>query len=388
MEQFNWKRGESTSIGDASSLAIRVACEASAAVAPKSAHTRKRYLSALLLASTCLVSAAALGESGNQLPLPTPLVEAPCVINKVERDRANAAGAAARALADRKAAELVDPENGADRANTRLKDGHAVTWEGGSSHHRLSLDLSTVTIRNETKSFDFVEVYTGQLKTKVPRLESCMWKMDLPFGGKIETKGTCLRDSWLITDVPMLRNKHVEFSLPSKVEIGHQTQEFSYDLPTVTERDNRRDFEHAKADVERIKRELDAGKAAIAETQTALLYEDIKEALDGIEKDTLATFDRNVASQKAMFAQKRSELIATRDQARAAYAAAKDPHGADAAFAQAFALLDKAEAEAKASSARERQQITEKIAEMRKDYLTDHKDASCPANPAKTEKQS
>ena len=218
MEQFNWKRGESTSIGDASSMAIRVACEASAAVAPKSAHTRKRYLSALLLASTCLVSAAALGESGNQLPLqlplPTPLVEAPCVINKVERDRANAAGAAARALADRKAAELVDPENRADRANNRLKDGNAVTWEGGSSHHRLSLDLSTVTIRNETKSFDFVEVYTGQLKTKVPRLESCMWKMDLPFGGKIETKGTCLRDSWLITDVPMLRNADSGASRP------------------------------------------------------------------------------------------------------------------------------------------------------------------------------
>jgi hypothetical protein len=39
--------------------------------------------------------------------------------------------------------------------------------------------------------------------------------------------------------------------VPSKIEIGHKTQEFSYDLPTVTQRDNRTDFEHAKADVER-----------------------------------------------------------------------------------------------------------------------------------------
>jgi hypothetical protein len=303
------------------------------------------------------------------------LIEAPCVVDKIEGDRAKAAADEAHALADRKAAELVDPENRADRANNRLKDGHLVTWEGGSSHHRLSLDLPTITVRNETKSFDFVEVYTGQLKTKVPRLETCWWTV-----GPIKTKGTCVRDGWLVTDVPMFRNKRVEFLLPSKIEIGHKTQEFSYDLPTVTERDNRTDFEHAKADVERIKRELDAGKAAIANKQAALLDEDIKKALDGIEKDTLAAFDQNLASQTAMFAQKRADLIATRDQARAAYSSAKDPHGADAAVAQAFALLDNAEADAKATSDQERQQITAKIAEMRKDYLTDHKEPSCTTN--------
>jgi hypothetical protein len=330
-------------------------------------------VAAILLSSTCLVSAVAFGETGGQSP-PSPLVEAPCVIDKIEGERAEAAANEARALADRKAAELVDPENRADRANNRLKGGQAVTVEGGSSHHRLSLDLPTIAVRNETKSFDFVEVYTGQLKTKVPRLETCWWTV-----GPIKTKGTCVRDGWVVTDVPMVRNKHVEFSLPSKVEIGHKTQEFSYDLPTVTQRDNRTDFEHAKADVERIKRELDAGKAAIADKQAALLDEDIKKALDGIEKDTLAAFDQNVASQTAMFAQKRAELIATRDQARAAYASAKDPNGADGPFVQAFALLDQAEKDAKSSAELERQQIGAKIAEMRKDYLTDHKGASCTA---------
>jgi hypothetical protein len=296
----------------------------------------------------------------------------------VQSDRAQAAANEAHALADSKAAELVDPENRADRANNRLKDGQAVTWEGGSSHHRLSLDLPTITVRNEIKSFDFVEVYTGQLKTKVPRLETCWWTI-----GPIKTKGVCVRDGWLVTDIPMFRNKRVEFSLPSAIEVGLKTQEFSYDLPTVTERDNRRDFEHAKADVERIGRELDAGKAAIAVKQAALLDEDIKKDLDDIEKDTLAAFDQNVASETAVFAQKRAELIATRDQARAAYSSAKDPHDADAAFAQAFALLDKAEADAKASSDLERQQITAKIAEMRKDYLTDHKLPSCTAEAEK-----
>jgi hypothetical protein len=338
---------------------------------------RKLNFPALLLGSTCLISAAALGD---QLPLPEPLIEAPCVISKVEGERAKAAADEAHALADRKTAELVDPENRADRANKRLKGGQNVTWEGGSSHHRLSLDLPTFTVRNETKSFDFVEAYTGQLKTKVPRLETCWWKV-----GPLKTKGTCVRDGWLVTDVPMFRNKHVEFSLPSAIEIRHKTQEFSYDLPTVTLRDNRTDFEHAKADVERIKRELDAGKAAVAEKQTALLDQDIKKAFDGIEKDTLAAFDQNVASQIGAFAQKRAELIAARDQARAAYSSAKDPHGADAAFAQAFALLDRAEADAKARSDLERQQIAAEIAEMRKNYLTDHKEPSCAA---KAENQS
>lgn len=347
----------------------------------------KLKFSALLLASTYLFSAGAHGETA--VPLPTALVEAPCVIDKVESDRATAAAAEARALADRKAAELVDPENRADRANNRLKDGHNVTVEGGSSHHRLSLDLLTITVRNQIKSFDFVEVYTGQLKTKVPRWESCWWSTKLPFGGEIKTKGTCMRDSWLVTDVPMLRNKHVEFSLPSSIEIGHSTQEFSYDLPTVTERGNRTDFEHAKADVERIKRELDTGKFAIANKQGSLLDEDIKKAIDGIEKDTLAAFDQNVASQTAMFAQKRADLVAARDQARAAYSSAKDPHGADAAFEQAFTLLDKAEADAKASSDLERQQIAAKIGGMRKDYLTDHKLPSCTAmNKKKAEDRS
>jgi hypothetical protein len=343
---------------------------------------RKLNSSALLLASTCLVSVAAHGESGDQLPLPAPLIEAPCIIDKVEGDRAKAAAAEALALADRKAAELVDPENRADRANNRLKDGQNVTWEGGSSHPRLSLDLPTVTVRNETKSFDFVEVYTGQLKTKVPRLETCWWTVHAGFID-IKTKGSCVRDGWLVTDVPMFRNKHVEFSLPSSVEIGHKTQEFSYDLPSGTQRDNRTDFEHAKADVERIKRELDAGKAAIASKQDALLNEDIKKVIDGIEKDTLAVFDQNVASQMAIFSQKREELVAAREQARAAYSSAKDPHGADAAFAQAFALLDKAEADAKAGSDLDRQQITAKIADMRKDYLTDHKQPSCAAEAEK-----
>jgi hypothetical protein len=177
---------------------------------------------------------------------------------------------------------------------------------------------------NETKSFDFIELYTGQAKTKVVRLETCWWSASTPFG-TIKTKGTCPRESWLVTDVPMVRNKHVEFSLPSKIEIGRTTQEFSYDLPTVTQRDNRKDFEHSKADVERIKRELDVGKVAIAAQQVALLDEDTKKALDRIEKDTLTTFNQNTASQTAMFAQKRAELVATRDQARAAYSSAKTP---------------------------------------------------------------
>jgi hypothetical protein len=330
----------------------------------------------LLLASTSFLSGAAHAESGDQFSAPASLIEAPCVIDKVEGDRAKTAADEARALADRKAAELVDPENRADRANNRLKEGKSVTWEGGSSHHRVSLDLLTVTVRNTTKSFDFVEAYTGQLKTKVIRMEVCWWTAGW-LG--IKTKGACPRESWLVTDVPMFRNKHVEFSLPSKIEIGHKTQEFSYDSPTVTQRDNRTDFEHAKAEVERVKRELDAGKAAIADKHASLLDEDIKKALDGIEKDTLAAFDENVASQTAMFAQKRAELNASRDQARAAYASAKDPHGADAAFAQAFALLDQAEADANKSADLERQQIGAKIAEMRKDYLTDHKVPSCTA---------
>ncbi len=109
----------------------------------------KLNFSALLLASTCLASVAAHGEPGDQVSLPEALVEAPCVIDKVASDRAKSAADEARALADRKAAELVDPENRADRANNRLKDGQNVTVEGGSSHHRLSLDLPTVTVRNE-----------------------------------------------------------------------------------------------------------------------------------------------------------------------------------------------------------------------------------------------
>jgi hypothetical protein len=341
----------------------------------------RTYLSAAVVL-TVLGGSAVRAAADGSLELPAPLRDAPCIIDKVEGDRAKAAAAEAHALANRKAAELVDPENRADRANNRLKDGQNVTVEGGSSHHRLSLDLPTIVVRNETKSFDFVEVYTGQLKTKVIRMETCWWTAGW-LG--IKTKGTCPRESWLVTDVPMVRNKHIEFSLPSKIEVGHKTQEFSYDLPTVTQRDNRTDFEHAKADVERIKRELDAGKAAIADKQAASLDEDIRKALDGIEKDTLAAFDQNAAAQTAAWAQKRAELIATRDQARAAYASAQDPHGADAVFAQAFALLDKAEADANVSSDLERQQIAAKIAEMRKDYLTDHKEPSCivkPENPS------
>ena len=336
---------------------------------------RKLSSLTLLLASTCLVSAATYAETGNQLPLPASIIQAPCVVEKVEGDRAKAAADEAHALAERKAAELVDPENRADRANNRLKDGQNVTVEGGSSHHRLSLDLPTTTVRYDTKSFDFVEVYTGQLKTKVIRMETCWWTAGW-LG--LKTKGTCPRESWLVTDVPMIRNKHVEFSLPSKIEIGHKTQEFSYDLPTVTERDNRADFDHAKADVERIKRELEAGKVAIADKQAVLLDDQIKTTLDGVEKDTLAAFDQNVAVQMATFAQQRKDLTATRDQARAAYASAKDPHGADAAFAQTFALFDKMEADAKANFDLQREQITAKIAEMRKDYLTDHQEPSCP----------
>ena len=177
----------------------------------------------------------------------------------------------------------------------------------------------------------------------------------------------------------MLRNKHVEFSLPSKIEIGHNTQEFSYDLPSVTERDNHADFEHSKADVDRIKRELDVGGNAIANKYVALLNDDVRKILDGIEKDSSAAFENAVASQTVMFAEKRKKLTTARDQARAVYAAAKDPHGADAAFAQAFALLDKAEANAKVRSEQERQQIASKIADLRKDYLVDHKEPSCSA---------
>lgn len=331
-------------------------------------------LSILLLATTSVMCVAAHGELDGQLRLPTRLIDAPCLIAKAADDHANRARDEALALADRKEAELVDPENRATRADNRLREGKNVTWEGGSSHHRLSLDLPTVTVRNEIKSFDFVEVYTGQAKTKVPQLETCWWKV-----GFIKTKGTCVRDGWLITDVPMLRNKHVEFSLPSKIEIGHKTQEFSYDLPTVTQRDNRTDFEHAKADVERIKRELEADKNTIANKHAALLKNDIGKALDGVEKDLFAAFEQTVASQAVIFAEKRTALTAARDQGRAAYSAAKDPHGADAAFAQAFELLDKAEADAKASSDQERQQIAAKVAELRKDYLVDNKEPSCPA---------
>ncbi|MFK4721028.1 hypothetical protein ABIE89_002128 [Bradyrhizobium niftali] len=327
-------------------------------------------LSLLVSVSSLVLSWGARAEPVAAVTPDARLKAASCAIAKAAQDRTDAAKSEARAFASEKATELVDPENRADRAGNRLKEGKNVTEEGGMSHHRVSFDIADFTVRYETKSFDFVEAYTGELRTKVVKFEACWWKV-----GFVKTKGTCPRESWLVTNVPMVRKKHVEFSVPASLETKFRTVEGSYDLPTATWRDNRRDFDHAKADVERIQREIDAGQDAIAKKQTDLMVLDVSSTIDGIEKQWMAELDQSAAANAADFAKKKAELVEIERQARSM--SGTDAETVEKTFASAFALLDRAESEAKDNFVRSKADAGAQIAQLREKYIQQGQLPSC-----------
>jgi hypothetical protein len=84
---------------------------------------------------------------------------------------------------------------------------------GDGCGHRCARSLEGIRHR----SLESVWVYTGQLKTKVPRLETCWWTVRAGFID-IKTKGTCVRDDWSTHDVRgasrLFRSLRLSFPFP------------------------------------------------------------------------------------------------------------------------------------------------------------------------------
>lgn len=194
----------------------------------------------------------------------------PCTINEIFAKYEATTKAQADALRDQKNHELVDPENRADRAKNRLDKGDEFSLDGGSTTHRISLDLPKV--RMGRKSMDVPDGYFAVTTILIPDgVKMCrtggMIKIDVPCG---------VHQREVKTKVPQWRTKTVYFDLPETVE--WERAEITYKTPNVTQRDNRHDLNTADGNIKRIQRELEDGSKAIADRNSVAFFDEANKA--------------------------------------------------------------------------------------------------------------
>lgn len=344
-------------------------------------QSRQRYVTGKSLAMAFLLSTTSLvltnaGQAGGSATAATDsetargvLQEAPCDIEDAIAAAKAKAAKQAGDLAAAKDPELDDAQNRADRAGKRVGKGDEFSWEGGGSRQKYSMDIPQFTLRYTTKSFDVPETSWKETRTRFGRMESCWWKTDLPFGGEIKTKGTCWRESDIVWSVPQFRMGRVEIQVPDTLETKMKTVEFSWDLPTVTVRDNREELDKANENIKKINRDLEQGTANIADRNTEDAKNQIAAILDRSESDALAAFDKEQAASLKVFEDQRAELNRSLADARGRLSQAGQQGRADAAFAPAFQLIDDAQARFVASAADARAKIGQEIKALREAYL-------------------
>lgn len=302
--------------------------------------------------------------------LPNAVQRAPCDVAEAMTAAKQKTAEEARKFAASKRPELDDAQNRAERGSNRISKGDEHSWEGGGSRQEFSLDLPQFTLRYATKSFDFPQTAWKETRTRFGRFESCWWKTKLPFGGKIKTKGTCWRESDIVWKVPQFWVGRVEVRVPDAVESKMKTVRFSYDLPTVTVRDNRDELDKANTSVNRINAELEQGTAGIKSRNVEDARKQITAILDRAEAEALAEFDKARANDLAPFQAQRDDLTRSRDAARGQLAQANRQGEADAAFAPAFKLIDQAEAGFIAATREARERIVKEMTALREAHLS------------------
>jgi hypothetical protein len=258
---------------------------------------------------------------------------------------------------------LDSAEQRAHRSDERIKKGDNFSWEGGGSRQRYSIDLPQVTVGYSNKSFDFVQTAMKETRTHFGRFEACWWKV-----GFIKTKGTCWREGDIVWSVPQFKWGRVEIGMPT-VKIGWKRQNFIWDLPTVTVRDNKGDLDKANDDIARTRKELKQGTEDIKSRVTAAARQEISGILDKATNDSDASIDEAKAKAMAPLLKQKQDLARSRDAARAALTAAGKSGEADAAFAEAFEMIDKSGADVSASFEEARGEVHKQIAALKDAYL-------------------
>jgi hypothetical protein len=330
-----------------------------------------------LLGAAFLISPAAADDAGS-LQIPT-LRDAPCELERVVSDaQRRAADETARMTAE-KEKDLDSAEQRANRSDERIKKGDNFTWEGGGSRQHYSLDLPQVTVEYAIKSFDFVQTAMKETRTHFGRFETCWWTVKAGFIN-IKTKGTCWRESDIVWSVPQFKWGRVEIRMPT-VKIGSKRQDFYWDLPTVTVRDNKGDLDKANDDTARTRRELEQGTEAIRVRVMSSAREQVTGILDNASKDSDAALDTAKAKALEPLLKQKQDLTKGRDAARAALAAAGKGGEADAAFAEAFKMLDKSLADVAAGFESARDDVHKQIAALKDAYLGDGKSAVAACGP-------
>jgi hypothetical protein len=282
----------------------------------------------------------------------------PCTIEEIFAKHDVAAQREANALRDLKNQELADPENRADRAKNRLAKGDEESWEGGSTTHRLALDIPT--IHNHRESFDIVEPFMAPTHVSIPDGTKQCW-VDILFGKTLVPCGVHYRDA--IVTILQYRKKTVSLDLPDAVEL-HRV-DVSYDTGTITNRHNRHELNDADANIKRIKRELEDGSKAIVDRNSAAFFAEAGKAIDTVEQSVLGDFDTETKERLAPFVKVRADLDA---QHKAARANAGDKAGeVDIAFAKVAVPIDQAEAAVHAKADADRKAITQQFADLRGD---------------------
>lgn len=313
------------------------------------------------VAIPALLISIANGEVIRKVVFPTPANVVPCTIEEIYRKHEEAARTEATNFSKRKEQELIDPENRANRGANRLKHGDEFSLEGGMSYHKISLDMPQFTIRTEEKSFDFVEITFNETRIPLTEPYECWFKF-----GPIKTKSICFRKRDLVTRVPQFYRKRVVFSLPSSIEMKIKRVEFSYDLPTLTQRDNRQELNDAMTNIDRIKKEIEVGKASIAMRHNAEFVADVNASIDRAEADAMSSLAQMEADVPAPMIQKRAELNASLAQAR--HAAGDRAGEIEASYTSGFQALDQAEALIKAGVESARRNVREQISDLRSDF--------------------
>lgn len=293
---------------------------------------------AALLASAAIPSTA--WTTGDGRGTTVPQASASCEIEKVIEVGIEGARKEADAFAARKNEELAGEMQRAERSDKRIQMGDNYSWEGHSTRQHVAIDVPSFTVRAAEKSFDFVG--TGMRVTKV-------------LGVKMH--------------VPQFWRKTVKIDLPVKIETSMKRQDFYFDTPSLTIRDNQGDLKDANEKVKKINDEIAAGEIAIKERHKQMLLKDVEHALAKSEQDSLSELNRTEAAALETLEQRRSELLVAKNRARAQLAEVHKEREADAAFAAPLKILGDVIGKMKADYGEARENVSRQIAKLKDDYL-------------------
>jgi hypothetical protein len=299
---------------------------------------RQISFAAALLASAAVPSTA--WTTGDGRGTTVPQASASCEVEKVIEVGIERARKEAEAFAARKNEELAGEMQRAERSDKRIQQGDNYSWEGHSTRQHIAIDVPSFTVRTAEKSFDFVG--TGMRVTKV-------------LGVKMH--------------VPQFWRKTVKIDLPVKIETSMKRQDFYFETPSLTIRDNQGDLKDANEKIKKIRDEIPAGESGIKERHKQILLKDVEDALAKSERASLSELNQAEAAALETLEQRRSELLAAKNYARAQLAEVHKENEADAAFSTPLKVLDDAIGKMKADYDEARENVSKQIAKVKDDYL-------------------